>query len=100
MLCCKDFAITVYFLFLSFLIDAFDSKEKITKFARFFQEPLKFEINQYVNNISYFGSLHRHRVILYLTHVTVRVLQRGCHNTLLFIQVTLKAYIHRCGICA
>ena len=25
-------------------------------------------------------------------HVVVRVLQRGCYNTLLFIQVTLKAY--------
>ena len=30
-------------------------------------------------------------MIIYLTHV-VRVLQRGCYNTLLFLQVTLKAY--------
>ena len=45
----KTLQITVYFLFVSFLIDAFNSsKEKITKFARF--------------------------VIIYLIHV-VRVLQ-------------------------
>ena len=68
MVCCKDFTITVYTFLICIVLT--------------------------VNIISYFGSLHRHCVIIHmcLAHVVVYVLQRGCYNTLLFIQVTLKAY--------
>ena len=67
--CCKDFTITVYTFLICIVLT--------------------------VNIISYFGSLHRHCVIIHmcLAHVVVYVLQRGCYNTLLFIQVTLKAYM-------
>ena len=57
------------------------------------------KITQFANDISYFVSLNRvnlsHTCCSCITNVLVLV--RGCYNTLLFIQVTLKA-VDICGI--
>ena len=63
----KTFAITVYFLFVSFLIDSI-----LKKVCKVFLGTI--EINQYVNNISYFGYIYFITNMLLLVYYNVAVI--------------------------